>query len=283
MPRQLTSSSYHRRETTSPPYYQADPPPSVGWHSAHQSLDLDELYNDSTAFLVLTTDGDETLSKLDSAFYQGNLAQTPEERRTIMREERERMRSMCFTFRADPFSHRHANPSDGTISIYPAHPHTTPPLLYSFPVDPASYSEDVPANSEPARFANTETALSEISSPPPVSDPPVNESEAANHYIFPSTALFSVSSGSASSVSSGCGRLPPLPSAPAYVKNESADWSSSASWPHIATDSRPIRERDPVYPPPLVSKLEPHNMSGSACTSIKSFFNDLLLNGEQAP
>lgn len=43
---------------------------------------------------------------------------------------------MCFTFRADPFSHRHTGTSEEESPAYAACAHTRPPLLYCFPVDP---------------------------------------------------------------------------------------------------------------------------------------------------
>jgi hypothetical protein len=267
MPRQRNSSSCNLRENTSSRYCEAAPLQCVDWQSTQDSLDLDDLYNDSTAFLALTTDEDETLSKLDSAFYQNDLLQTSQERRAIMREERERMRAMCFTFRADPFSHRHANLSDGTgpISLYPAQPHTTPPLLYSFPVDAASYAGDNGSDSSGSGpFADIETAVSERSSPPSVSELPASEYEAAHHFIFPSTSSFSVSPSPVSSRSPQCDRLP-------YVKSEMADWSSSTAWPSYLGSESSLsgRERDPIYPVPPVPKPEVHGMSGSSCKPIE--------------
>lgn len=270
MPRQLHSSSCNHRQNTSSQYSEATAMQCVDWQSTQELLGLDDLYNDSTAFLALTTDGDESLSNIDSAFYQNHIAQTPQERRAIMREERERMRAMCFTFRADPFSHRHANLSDGTtpISLYPAQPHTTPPLLYSFPVDAASYSGDEGSeHSGSGPFADIDTAVSESSSPPSVSELPNGECEPAHHFIFPSTSSFSVSSGSSSPVSSRspqCDRLP-------YVKREMADWPPPTAWPHVgyaSPSSGP--ERDPIYPIPLAPKPEFHGMSGSSCRSLES-------------
>lgn len=276
MPRQLGPSSPNHREIASPPYYQATPLRCFDWQSTQESLDLDDLYNDSTAFLTLTTDGDETLCKFDSAFYQSNLAQTPEERRSIMREERERMRAMCFTFRADPFSHRHASANDGSspISLYPAQPHTTPPLLYSFPADPASCcGDDGPECSEPCPFASIET---ENISLPSVPGPPAGEDEPARRYIFPSTSLFSVSSNSSSSASLGSppsGRSPSPPSLPTTsTKSERTELSPPTSWPCVTADSsRPVRGRDPIYSAAFVRKPELHNMPRASCKPIAIF------------
>lgn len=110
----------------------------------------DVAYTDSTVYLALTSEGEDILMETDSAFYDGSLVQSLEERRAIVKAEQERMRSMCFTFRADPFSHRRTASADdnGDGSSYYAQAHTSPPLLYCFSVEAASPLKDDTSSEE---------------------------------------------------------------------------------------------------------------------------------------
>lgn len=188
-------------------------------------VDLD--YNDSTVHLVLTEEGEEGLMELDSAFHDGGLIPSREERRAVMKRERERMKSMCFTFRADPFSHRHTNSKENQAeySWYTAQAHDVQPLLYNFEVEAPSTEESAFPDAEGSP-PNVNASLAGSSGAPPFAlpnYPPTHGTEEPNGFTFESTAQFSAFLASPSPPST------PSPSSPVDALSSFASSSSSTS------------------------------------------------------
>ena len=126
-------------------------------------------FDDSTVFLALDDNEDEeeeSIEHQDTSFLPSE-----EERLHLETTERDQLKSMCITFRANPFAFQEINHNGlGRRAMAPAaQPHSSPPLLYNFWADPGPSPHVLGHNSRGSRTHPSANSPSHSPMSPPMS------------------------------------------------------------------------------------------------------------------
>ncbi|KAF9513811.1 hypothetical protein BS47DRAFT_1362185 [Hydnum rufescens UP504] len=230
-----------------------------------------DFFDDPSLFLALDDDDDEedgSIPPQDSSFLPSD------DRLHLETAERERLKSMCITFRANPFAFQEINQNGlgRRTTGPPAQPHASPPLLYNFWAD-SSASPPPTLPILPAGHAHTlipplQLKCEEQEPENPLSHPYLQKSP-TEWYGIPSSS--STMTNNLQPVALSYGELPSRP--------QNDQTNSYTSWPpHQAPSARAVYSQSytptssfvPHHLPPMHAYIPTSTTSASASASSGS-------------